>query len=725
MLFASEKLNFEETFHPLEALFDLLEHTNRSVFLTGKAGTGKTTFLNNFVKQTGKKNIIVAPTGIAAINAGGVTIHSLFTIPPRTFVPTTDEVDRNYAMNINDLFPHFKYRKDKLKLLREVELLIVDEVSMLRADLLDIMDFALRHVRRNQLPFGGVQLLLIGDLYQLPPVVRDDSERILSQFYQSPFFFSARALQQIPLITVELMKVYRQKDEGFLEILNAIRDADISALDFDKLNERYDPNFEPTDEAYIYLCSHNRIADRINQEKLNELGGSPKTYKASVVGSFNETQFPNEETLELKIGAQIMFIRNDSTPEKKFYNGKLAEVSYLDEKEIRVILADSEEEITLSKEIWEQRRYFVDQDHNIQEEVLGSFEQFPIRLAWAVTIHKSQGLTFDRVIIDAGRSFASGQVYVALSRCRTLEGIVLKSRITEDVIFSDHRIENFQRDTNANDLVEQIVEQEKYDYALHKIIMTVDAEWLKDSVVIWSAAAFGAKGLDKEKVKNLDHIIKLESQKLYSISEKFKKIIQQMLRQFGAKSIGWQEVEDKCKGAVDFFYKNTIEQFLVPLKDYYSETKGVKGLKAYNEVIKTFLDDLEEYTDRLKSAHLIEVPLFDKEKEVDTSAKMVKKPTHILTFQLFEEGKMPSEIAKERGLVISTVYGHLAKMAEVGLVDIERLFDRKRIKTFEDVYYDNQFDNLSDWKKALPLDYEFHEIRILWNHFNHKYHKAD
>ncbi len=582
-------------------------------------------------------------------------------------MPTTEHIDRNVAMNINDLYPHFKYRKDKLKLFREIELIIIDEVSMLRADVLDMMDHSLRHVRRNQLPFGGAQLLLIGDLYQLPPVVRDDSERILSQFYSSPFFFSAKALQETQLITVELMKVYRQQDEKFLEILNAVRDADIRNLNFEKLNSRYEPDFEPKDEAYIYLCSHNRIADNINQKRLSELGGKTKFYKASVIGSFNETQFPNDEILELKVGAQIMFIRNDTSPEKKFYNGKLAEISYIDEDVVKAVLDGSEEEITLTKEVWEQKKYSLDAEKNIKEEVLGSFEQYPIRLAWAVTIHKSQGLTFDRVIIDAGKSFASGQVYVALSRCRTLEGIVLKSKITPDVIFSDHRIENFQNSTNANDILEQILEQEKYDYTLRKVQMTVDATWLKDSAITWMAAALSAKGLDQEKVKNLSQVFKIESEKLHDISEKFKKIVQQKARSFIAGNIQWSEIEDKCKGAVEFFYKNVAEQFMLPLKDFYSETKGVKGLKAYNEEVKSFIDDLEEYLERLKGCYLLDVPLFDKEKEIDTSARMVKKPTHIITFQMFEEGKRPEKLQKKEVWLLQRCTDILLKWQNWGL----------------------------------------------------------
>lgn len=655
----------------MEELAGLLEHTNRSVFLTGKAGTGKTTFLNDFVKKTRKKHIIVAPTGIAAINAGGVTIHSLFSIPSRTFVPTTDFVDPNLAMNINELFPHFKYRKEKLDLFREIELIVIDEVSMLRADLLDMIDHSLRRVRRNQLPFGGVQLLLIGDLYQLPPVVRDDSERVLSKFYETPFFFSAKALQNVRLITVELTTVYRQQDEEFLEILDAVRHADFHELDFEKLNSRYNPEFEPENETYIHLCSHNRIADHINQKKLRELASESLFYKASVVGEFKETQYPMEETLELKVGAQIMFIRNDSSPEKNFYNGKLAEISYLDEETIKVILDESKKEIIVTTEVWEQKRYTLDADKNIKTEVLGSFEQYPIRLAWAVTIHKSQGLTFERVIIDARRSFASGQVYVALSRCRTLNGIVLKSEISQNAIFKDHRIEDFQKSTNANDHLVQIIEHEKYDYTLHKVQMTVDAAWIKEAVMNWKQIVFTSEIPNVKKVNLISDDLERESEQLFKVSEKFKRVIRLKLSDFISGEIQWSELEEKCRGAVRFFYKNVAEKILLPLKNLYSETIGIKGLKSFNEETKKFLYDLEEYLERLKISYLLEIALFDKEIEMDTSTTVVKKPTHIITFELFDKGMPPFEIAEKRNLTLATVYKHLAKM---GLTEVERTF---------------------------------------------------
>ena len=700
-----------------ESIFDLAEHTQRSIFLTGKAGTGKTTFLNNFIKKTKKKYIVVAPTGIAAINAGGVTIHSMFGLPLRTFLPTLDRIDQNLANNIPDLMHHFKYRKDKLKLLRELEILIIDEVSMLRADVLDMMDFSLRHVRRNQQPFGGVQMLFIGDLYQLPPVVRD--ENVLKICYQSPFFFDSLAIKQLPLITLELTKVYRQTDENFLEILNAIRDGRKEDIDFDSLDERYDPKFDPKDEAYVYLTSHNKMADEINQSRLKELPGKSYFYEAKVFGEFKETQFPNEPKIELKVGAQVMFIRNDASGEKKYYNGKLAEVTNLNEDEIWVRIDDQDEEYKIKQDVWEQKAYSLDSEKNIQEDVLGSFEQFPIRLAWAVTIHKSQGLTFDRLIIDAGRSFASGQVYVALSRCRTLEGIVLKSKINPDVIFSDHRVEHFQDQTNANDRIDEILQSEKYDYSIKKVLRHVDSLWLKQSLEQWYSQALASKNLDKEKAKNLYFILKKEINTLGDIFEKFQKVLLQKTQKFIYGKEQWSEVEIKAAGAVNFFFKNVNEKIFEDLKQFYAETKGIKGLKQYNEEMKVWIDDVEDYLKDLKNVHLLEKPLFDNKNDVKISAQIAKIPSHVITFQMFEEGKTLVEISKERGIVYETVIGHLAKFAEKGLLDLEKLIAKEKIKDFEKVYQQHVYETLTDWKNALPKGFEYYEIRVLLNHFNY------
>lgn len=698
--------------------FELIEFTSRSVFLTGKAGTGKTTFLNEFVKKTKKKHIVVAPTGIAAINAGGVTIHSMFGLPLRTFLPTTDRIDSNIANNIVDLQQHFKYRKDKLKLLREVEVIIIDEVSMLRADVLDMMDFSLRFIRRNNQRFGGVQMLFIGDLYQLPPVVRD--EHVLKMFYNSPFFFDSIAIKEIPLLTIELTKVYRQTDEHFLEILNAIRDGDVANIDFEELNKRYTPDFESGEEPYVYLCSHNKMADDINQEKLKEINLTPGIYEAKLFGEFKENQFPNDQFLELKVGAQIMFIRNDISGDKKYYNGKLGEISALEENEIKVILEGSEREITVKREVWEQKKYSLDSDKMIREEVLGSFEQFPIKLAWAVTIHKSQGLTFDKVIIDAGKSFTAGQVYVALSRCRTLEGIVLKSKITPEVIFKDNRILKFQGDTHANDHIETILNQEKYDYAIRKLLRTLDCQWLMKEVEQWNNLSLVNKSIDRVKANQLYLQLKHETQNLSKIFEKLERIIFQKVNLFIQEKEEWLEIENKSKGAVNFFFSEINNKIFSPLKDFYAEIKGVKGLKQYNEEIRSWLEDIEDYLNGLKESHLLDVKLLDEKNNKEVSMKIAKVPSQVLTFQLFEEGKTVSEIALERGLVKETVLGHLAKFAEQGLLDISRIITSDKIKAFEKEFSQNSYESLNEWKSALPKDFEFNEIRILINHFTYQ-----
>ena len=701
-----------------QQLFELAEYTSRSIFLTGKAGTGKTTFLNDFVTKTQKKHIVVAPTGIAAINAGGVTIHSMFGLPLRTFIPTTDRIDGSLANNIADLMHHFKYRKDKLKLLREVEIIIIDEVSMLRADVLDMMDFSLRHIRRNQQQFGGVQMLFIGDLYQLPPVVRDAP--ILLKYYESPFFFSSKALQETNLVTVELTKVYRQKDSEFLDILNAIRDGRIGDIDFETLNSRYQPEFEPK-EAYVYLTSHNRMAEAINQQKLSNLPGKSHFFAAKITGDFKENQFPNDEKLELKEGTQIMFIRNDASNERRYFNGKLAEIVHIDEDEIFVRIEGDTEDYKLKKEIWDQKVYSLDADKNIKEDVLGSFEQYPIKPAWAVTIHKSQGLTFDRVIIDAGKSFASGQVYVALSRCRTLEGIVLKSKITPEIIFNDKRVSGFQDSTNVNDKIEQIIGAEKYDYSIGKILSQINFRWILTELETWYSVSLNSKKIDSKKSRELYTLIKNEASNLISILDKFQKVIIIKTKKFVDGQEEWSEIESKSKGAVNFFFNNINNKIFEPFKEFYSETKGVSGLKAYNDAARVFLDDLQDYLKDLQKLKLLEKPLFEEKNKKEISLKIKKIPTHIITWQLFEEGKTVSEIAKERGVLNTTVIGHFSKFAETGILtkeDLKRIITKEKIAEFEKIHKKEQHESLNEWKKVLPDDFEYGEIRLLLTFFD-------
>ena len=426
-----------------------VEETGVSVFLTGKAGTGKTTFLKEIVRQTSKRFAVVAPTGVAAINASGVTIHSFFQLPLCPYLPDVKELVTEYQMpeRMRSL------RKEKVKILRTLDLLIIDEISMVRADILDAVDDILRRYRRNDSPFGGVQLLMIGDVQQLPPVVKESEKPYMEQVYPSPFFFNSKALQRLPYVTVELEKVYRQREGEFLDILNEVRSGRPGDETLKKLNRRLDPGFvPPPDQRWIRLTTHNAQADSINNSKMDALDGKECVFKATVEGVFPENAYPAETDLRLKEGAQVMFIRNDTSGRSQYYNGKIATVTQVGEQ--LIVTDEAGVNILVEPEKWENIRYALnDASGEIEGIVEGTFEQIPLRPAWAVTVHKSQGLTFDNVIIDVGAAFSFGQVYVALSRCRTLEGIVLTSPITRRCTFTNEEVTSFENSRGSADEV--------------------------------------------------------------------------------------------------------------------------------------------------------------------------------------------------------------------------------------------------------------------------------
>jgi len=417
-------------------IFDLayrfVTETSENIFLTGKAGTGKTTFLK-YLKENCSKNIVVAaPTGVAAINAGGVTLHSLFQLPFHPFLPT--------SASKSELLGKMKFASRRQEIMRKMELLVIDEISMVRCDTMDAIDTILRSVRRkHELPFGGVQLLCIGDLYQLPPVARREEWSILQEYYSSEFFFDSLVIkEQMPML-IELNKIYRQKEDSFVYLLNKVRNNQMNSDDFEDLHQRFYPGFRPTlEEKYITLTSHNNQADQINARELQKLSTGTVTYKAIIIEDFPESMYPAEGELILKAGAQVMFLKND-TVEKKYFNGKIGVVKSLTLDEI-IVDCDGFE-INVGKETWENSRYTLNRgDGKLEQETLGTFTQFPLRLAWAITIHKSQGLTFEKVMIDAGAAFSSGQVYVALSRCTSLDGIVLLSKIPSSAIYSNENV---------------------------------------------------------------------------------------------------------------------------------------------------------------------------------------------------------------------------------------------------------------------------------------------
>ena len=431
--------------------------TGRSVFLTGKAGTGKTTFLRYMTETVGKRFVVLAPTGVAAINAGGSTIHSFFQLPLCPYLPDVKELVTEYQM------PE-KYRslkKERVKIIRTLDLLIIDEISMVRADLLDAVDMTLRRYRRNDKPFGGVQLLMIGDAQQLSPVVRENERHYMAQVYPSPYFFHSKALQKLDYVTIELQKVHRQKDERFLEILNAIRENRTDQKTLDSLNARVNAFSGNDEEDVIRLTTHNAQADEVNARKLAELPGEAYEFAADIDGDFPENIYPADEVLTLKKGAQVMFIRNDSNGE--YYNGKIGKIEEIGPGGV-VSVADSDGGlVTVAPVDWENSQYVLDEEtKEIRQSIAGTFRQIPLRIAWAITIHKSQGLTFDKVIIDAGAAFAFGQVYVALSRCRSLEGISLDTPVRSSSIYSDMHVADFNASMpSAESVLERLGDEEK------------------------------------------------------------------------------------------------------------------------------------------------------------------------------------------------------------------------------------------------------------------------
>ena len=434
----------------LALAWQFIENTGTHLFLTGKAGTGKTTFLRKLKQESPKRMIVVAPTGIAAINAGGVTIHSFFQIPFAPYVPESSFSSKSEAAY------RFRFGKEKINIIRSMDLLVIDEISMVRADLLDAVDEMLRRYRDRYKPFGGVQLLMIGDLQQLAPVVKDEEWQILGKYYDTPYFFSSRALKQTEYCTIELKTVYRQNDGTFLELLNRIRENHCDPQVLEALNRRYLPGFRPRkEEGYIRLVTHNYQAQRINNYELAQLPGRSYAFRATIDGKFPEYSYPTDEVLELKKGAQVMFVKNDSSGEHRYYNGMIGEVTAVSAGSIEVC-AKGGTPFRLQEEEWTNAKYVLDEkSKEIVENIEGTFRQFPLKLAWGITIHKSQGLTFERAIIDASASFAHGQTYVALSRCKTLEGLVLSAPLSAKAVISDRAVDSFTEEARSNEPDEQ------------------------------------------------------------------------------------------------------------------------------------------------------------------------------------------------------------------------------------------------------------------------------
>ncbi len=562
----------------LKLASDFVQFTNKNIFLTGKAGTGKTTFLHYLKKTSPKRMAIVAPTGVAAINAGGVTIHSFFQL---SFGPQVPEYllrqSGNYTPSEKGLVK--KFNREKINLIQSLDLLVIDEISMVRADMLDGIDEVLRKFKNHHLPFGGVQLLMIGDLHQLSPVIKDDEWQILKQYYDTGYFFSSRALQDTFPVCIELKHIYRQSDAYFIQMLNSVRDNNMDYNTLKELNERYIPNFKPSDdEGYITLTSHNATSQQINQKKLTELAGNSYFYKADIAKDFPSYAYPTDENLELKVNAQVMFVKNDSSKDKNYFNGKIGKITKIEDGVIYVKCENDSNTIAVGREEWQNIKYALNTDtKEINEEIIGSFKQYPLKLAWAITIHKSQGLTFEKVIIDAGSAFAHGQVYVALSRCKTFEGIVLRSPIPQASIKTDVVVAKYTQEIERNLPDETFLNESKSAFQqilVKELFNFIDIN--KEAKHCTKMVEQNAFLLVPNNAEDLIKILEILELEILTVAQKFNSQINELLTQNAIVENNEPLKERIIKASTYFKEKFDILLLKIKALQYESDNKGVR-----------------------------------------------------------------------------------------------------------------------------------------------------
>ena len=714
-----------------------VNYTDQSIFLTGNAGTGKTTFLKYIRDNCPKKQAIVAPTGVAAINAGGTTIHSLFWLPFGTYIEDYEidwNAQDNTIYNKKRLLGNLRFRKERRTLIQELELLIIDEVSMLRADMLDAIDTILKSVRRDARPFGGLQVLFIGDLYQLPPVVRNQEWTIMQHYYKSPFFFDSKVINTLQPIQLELTKIYRQNDPVFINLLNSIRKNNCTSEQLSLLNSYYQPNFTPTTkEPYITLCSHNKQADDINRKRLSELDSKSILLEAAISGNFAENSYPAEGTLELKVGAQVMFIKNDKGDERRYYNGKIGVVKTVSKQTVIVSLPEGGPDIEVEREKWENIQYKFDAEKDkINEETLGTFSQFPLRLAWAVTIHKSQGLTFDRAIIDAGSSFAAGQVYVALSRVRTLKGLVLKSKIKPTNIFTNHDVKSFSELTIKESEIKAVLERAQEQYLMNTLLNTFLWNKITERIKIFRDETDSRSIPNKDQAYLFLTALTLSVEHHRDVAETFKKELSHLIKK--PKEISLPIISERTSKAEQWFIKNMDQKIINPLEDHISDWEIKKRTKKYCKELNVLLTEFKRKKDQIRHTAELAKALASGE-QVETLIKSIEKESKYpiksdkldstkenptvkrkgasqnISLKLFKQGKSIEEIAKLRGLVTGTIESHLISFIGTEIKASE-LISEDKLENIHSVIKSNPDKSTTELKHILGSQYSFSDIRI-------------
>ena len=735
-----------------------INQTQRSVFLTGKAGTGKTTLLREIIETTHKNTVVVAPTGIAALNAGGVTIHSMFQLPFGGFIPDNSAPDFSESTKFETkatLRRHFKMSGLKKSVIRNMELLIIDEVSMLRADLLDAMDFMMQTVRKRNQPFGGVQVLFIGDLLQLPPVIRDDEWYTLEKYYKGKFFFDSHVVQQNPPLYIELDKIFRQTDDAFISVLNNLRNNQISKEDIAALNQYVHPDFDlKANKGYITLTTHNAKADSMNTEALEALEGKEWKYSPEITGDFPDKIFPLDEILRLKEGAQIMFVKNDLSFDKKYFNGKMGVVKSLSAKEILVHFPQENKTIEVEKYEWQNIRYKVnDTTKEIEEEVLGTFVHYPIKLAWAITVHKSQGLTFDKAALDVSQVFLPGQAYVALSRLRSLKGLILLSSLQMNGISNDQDVMDYSLNKASETHLENALHFETKNFIHQYLVQTFD--WA-DLAQEWRNHQFSYN--EKSEVSSkakYSYWAKEQTERIEKVVDPAKKFIQQLNVLFSQETVDLNHISDRMQAAYTYFF-NPMDELVFEILWKLEEVKRLKKAKAYFDEL-VLLEELQTKAvlRLMKAKFLIETVVagetISKEKLTSPDIKLYvsrkvaaiqatfkkvnanlieddldeerylpkkktkspdKKTTVEETYDLWKQNNSIAEIASIRVLTKQTIYGHFVKLIQSEKVAIEDIIPSETLDELAAAFKDYKEESLNALMEKHGDKFSWEEARM-------------